>query len=385
MSVSWHTPTSPGDLLSLNHPTQGEYSAFLPHPLPPDVTLTNASVRQLSKAEHSLGRLSELGMQLPNPELLTYAFMRREAVLSSEIEGIHTTVAEVYQYEADQIDHGNGFAREAFNNYDALRYGLEQIGHREISLGLVRELHERLLDEVRDARGRNNNPGSFRETQNYIGRPGNKLSQAIFVPPPPNRIAELLHDWEQFVQTNNELPILAKIAFAHYQFEAIHPFEDGNGRVGRLLISLMLQKEGLLAVPILSLSSYIAVMRDSYYAGLNGVTRTAAWQEWFEFFVAGVQEAAEDAIVRSQRILALHKEYSTQIHDNTRSRAIELVDFIFRQPVFTQSQALQSIDVTPQAIAGYFRLFEELGLIEETTGKYNRRVYRVPRLLEVLG
>ncbi|NUO19832.1 Fic family protein [bacterium] len=385
MSVTWHTPASPGDLLSLTHASEGNYSAFLPHPLPPRVNFGLHAIRQLSKAEHSLGRLSELGVQLPSPELLTYAFMRREAVLSSEIEGIHTTIAEVYQYEAEQTDQGNGYAREAYNNFDALRFGLEQMKSREISLGLIRELHERLMHEVLDARGRNKNPGAFRETQNFIGRPGSKLSQAIYVPPPAERVEELLYDWEKFVRTNNELPILAKIAFAHYQFEAIHPFEDGNGRVGRLLISMMLQKEGLLAIPILSLSSYIAATRNDYYAGLNSVTREGAWQEWFEYFVQGVQEAAEDAIERSQKILALHRSYHTKVLEHSRSRAVELVDFIFCQPVFTQSQAMQTINVTPPAMAGYCKLFEELGLIQEMTGNYNRRVYRVPELLGVLG
>lgn len=385
MPVFWHTAASPGELLALTHPVLGPYSAFLPNPLPPKLELENPIIRRLAHTEHLLGRLTELGMQLPNPELLTYAFMRREAVLSSEIEGIHTTVAEVYQYEAEQDDHGRGFAREAYNNYDALRYGLEQIEQREVTLGLVRELHERLMHEVRDARGRNKNPGAIRETQNYIGSPGSGIAQASFVPPPPDRVMDLLRDWESFVRTNDELPILAKIAFAHYQFEAIHPFEDGNGRVGRLLISLMLQKERLLAVPILSLSSYIAVMRQEYYRGLQSVTRVGAWSEWLNFLLTAIQESAEDAIARSQRILELREQYTVRVKENTRSRAIELVDFMFQRPVFTQAQAIEQIDVTPQAMAGYFRLFVELGLIEETTGKYNNRVYRVPELLGILG
>jgi Fic family protein len=385
MVPSWYSPASPGQLLSLNHPTEGPYSAFLPNPLPPDLTLSNAEIRQLSKAEHSLGRLSELGVQLPNEELLIYAFMRREAVLSSEIEGIHTTVAEVYQFEAEQSDKGNGFAREAYNNFDALRYGLEQIAHRQITLGLVRELHERLMHEVRDARGRNKNPGVFRTAQNFIGRPGMRITEAIYVPPPAERIEELLLDWEKFVRTGSELPLLAKIAFAHYQFEAIHPFEDGNGRVGRLLISLMLQAEKLLAVPILSLSSYFVEKRRGYYSGLNSVTREGAWREWFEYFVRGIQESAEDAIERSQKILALHRDYHAKVQEATRSRALELVDFMFKQPIFTQSQAMQTIDVTPPAMAGYCKLFEDLALIEEMTGNYNWRVYRVPELLGVLG
>ncbi len=385
MPISWHTTASPGKLLELTHPALGPYSAFLPSPLPPKLELENSIIRRLAHTEHMLGRLSELGMQLPNPELLTYAFMRREAVLSSEIEGIHTTVAEVYQYEAEQDDQGRGFAREAYNNFDALRFGLEQIEQREISLGLVRELHERLMHDVRDARGRDKNPGAIRETQNYIGSPGTGIAKASFVPPPPDRIMDLLRDWESFVRANNELPILAKIAFAHYQFEAIHPFEDGNGRVGRLLVSLMLQKEGLLAVPILSLSSYIAVMRDDYYAGLQAVTRTSEWGNWLSYMLTAVQESAEDAIVRSQRILELREQYTARVKENTRSRAIELVDFMFQKPVFTQAQALETIRVTPQALAGYFRLFEELKLIEEITGKYNRRVYRVGELLGILG
>ncbi|MBK6765528.1 MAG: Fic family protein [bacterium] len=385
MSVGWYSSASPGELLELTHPVLGPYQAFLPHPLPPKIAFEPQTVRQLAKAEHSLGRLSELGQQLPNPDLLTYAFMRREAVLSSEIEGIHTTVAEVYHYEAEPNGHGHGFTREAFNNYDALRFGLEQITHRDLSLGLLRELHARLMHDVRDARGRDKSPGAVRQTQNYIGTPGANIAQASFVPPPPDRVPELLEQWERFARTDDELPILAKIAFAHYQFEAIHPFEDGNGRVGRLLISLMLQREKLLSVPILSLSSYIAVMRQEYYRGLQSVTRLGAWTEWLNYMLTAIQESAEDAIARSQRILELREHYATRVKASTRSRAIELVDFMFERPVFTQAQAILVINVTPQALAGYFRLFVELGLIEETTGRYNNRVYRVPELLGVLG
>jgi Fic family protein len=385
MKDTWHSTDSPGELLSLVDPKDGPFKAFLPYPLPPDLQIPNRILRMLAKADHSLGRLSELGMQLPNTDLLTFAFMRREAVLSSKIESIHTTVTEVYQFEMEKVDRGRGYAREAFNNFEALRYGLDQIQHRGLSLGLIRELHERLMHEVLDERGREKNPGAFRQRQNFIGRDEkDRITDALYVPPPPDRIHDLLQDWELFVNEDNELPILIKIVLAHYQFEAIHPFEDGNGRVGRLINSLMLQREGLLVKPILSLSAYLAAYRQGYYTGLRGITYNADWFSWLKYFLKAVRQSATDAIVRSQKIIELRDFFLNRVKEKTRGKAVELVDFMFRKPVFTQADALEHFNVSQQAMAGYFRLYVKLELIEDTTGKYNNRIYQVPELLKLL-
>lgn len=382
---TWYGPESPGKLLELIHNTEGRYYAYLPASLPPQIQITNVMAKRLARAEHGLGRLSELGRQLPNPELLTAAFLRREAVLSSQIEGVNTTVDKVYEYEVDLAPQDSGAAREAYNNFVALRYGLDQIAHRGITIGLIRELHERLMDGIRDARGGNKNPGALRSKQNYIGKPGSRLAQALYIPPPPDHVAPLLQDWEKFVQSKQDLPDLAKIAFAHYQFEAIHPFEDGNGRVGRLIISLSLQRDGLLTFPILSLSGYLFEHRDQYYAGLRGVTRDGNWQGWLDYLLEGFARATEDAIQRSQAILSLQEEFRNQVKEATRSARIrDVLDFIFLSPVFSPIAVAKHLGLTSGAIPVHLRQLERLGLVEETTDKYNNQIYKVPRLLALL-
>jgi len=324
------------------------YWAFVPNPLPPPLSFDAAWIRQLSDADRALGELAGLGRTLPNPHLLIHPFIRREAVLSSRIEGTQADLADLYAFEAGQLPlpgikpaPPEEDVREVHNYVRALEYGLQRLNTLPVSLRLLREVHQRLMEGVR---GHQATPGEFRHTQNWIGPAGCSLNDAPFVPPPVEEMHAALHALEQYLHAEDNLPPLIRLALIHYQFEAIHPFIDGNGRIGRLLISLLSVHWDLLPLPLLYLSAFFEKHRQDYYNLLMAVSARGTWRDWIEFFLRGVADQARDAVVRAKRLQDLQAEWRVRL---TKARssglAIRLADSLFDSPFLTIPQAQQRL------------------------------------------
>jgi Fic family protein len=363
------------------------YSAFIPSPLPRSVPLAEETINSLSEADRALGTLNGMGETLPNPHLLIVPFTRREAVLSSKIEGTQASLSELFQFEAGRETAGSQDVREVSNYVRAMEYGLQRLKELPLSTRLVRELHEQLL---RGVRGEHHTPGEFRISQNWIGAPGCKLNEAIFVPPPPSEMIPLLSDWELFLNTPSRFPPLVECALMHYQFEAIHPFLDGNGRVGRLLVTLYLVARQHLCQPLLYLSAFFESHRNEYYDGLLTVSQRGDWGGWLRFFLRGVAEQSWDAVKRSRSILGLQEQYRRQLYDARASRStIRLVDILFQSPVLTVPMAMSALEITYPSAAKALVNLAEAGIVEEiSAGKRGRTFYArelVRKIEEGLG
>ncbi|HEX8217619.1 MAG TPA: Fic family protein [Chloroflexia bacterium] len=365
------------------------YWAFVPNPLPPDVPLQDmALLRALSDADRAIGELAGLGRNVPNPQLLVRPFIRREAVLSSRIEGTQTGIAELYAYEAGQpplpgleARAPEEDAREVLNYVEALEYGLERRNTLPISLRFIKELHYRLL---RGVRGERSYPGEFRATQNWIG--GATLNSAVFVPPPPAEMHELLDNLEKYIHLPDDYPPLVRLAIIHQQFESIHPFVDGNGRTGRLLISLLLVHWNLLPVPLLYLSEFFERNRQTYYDLLRAVSEEGAWREWILFFLQGVAEQARDAVERAKRLQDLQVEWHRRLREARVSAALlMLVDSLFHSPFLTipDTQRLINVQTYHTARAAVQKLVD-LGIVEQRGNERYGKVYVGRELLELI-
>ncbi|MBI4497110.1 MAG: Fic family protein [Chloroflexi bacterium] len=355
-----------------------EYWAFVPDPLPPALAFDPELVRTLSDADRALGELAGLGRTLPNPHLLIRPFIHREAVLSSRIEGTQANIADLYAYEAGQIPLP-GFrstplksdVREVLNYVRALEYGLERVEALPISLRLMHELHERLMEGVR---GERSHPGEFRRIQNYIG-----------IDVPSATMHEALDAFERYLHTDDSYPPLIRIAFIHYQFEAIHPFLDGNGRIGRLLISLLLVHWNLLPLPLLYLSAFFERHRQDYNDLLFAVSARGAWREWLLFFLRGVVEQARDAVQRARRLQDLQQEWHEQLAQARASAlALRLVDSLFASPILTIPLAQRALGVTyPTAQRTVQKLVEE-GVLRPEAGVSYGRLFFADEILRVI-
>jgi len=365
------------------------YWAFLPHPLPPLLAFDTQLARVLSEADRALGELAGLGCALPNPHLLIGPLVRREAVLSSRIEGTQADLADLYAYEAGQL-HLPGFkpaspeadVRETLNYVRALEYGLERVQTLPVSLRLMQELHVRLMAEVR---GEQATPGEFRHKQNWIGRPGCTLNEADFVPPPVPEMHAALDALEEYLHSGNDHPPLVRLAFIHYQFEAIHPFLDGNGRIGRLLLSLLLVNWDLLPLPLLYLSAFFEQNRPDYYDSLLAVSEQGAWREWVLFFLHGVADQARDAVSRIKRLQDLQLEWRGQLQ-KTRVTGLVLgtVDLLFESPILSANQVVKRFGVTHPTAMQALRRLEDHQIVQEVTGKKRNRIYVAANILEAL-
>jgi len=363
--------------------TSGSW-AFVPNPLPPEIPWTVDLVALLSDADLALGELAGLGRLLSNPNLLIHPFVRREAVLSSRIEGTQASLSELYIYEAGQIAlfEETADVHEVFNYVRALEYGLVRLRGLPISLRLIREIHARLLEGVR---GERMTPGEFRRSQNWIGPSGCALKDAIFVPPPVKEMHEALDAFEKFLHQSLSLPPLVRLGLIHYQFEAIHPFLDGNGRIGRLLVALLLCAWGLLPQPLLYLSAYFEAHRQTYYDLLLAVSQKGAWKEWLDFFLRGVKEQARDAVSRAGRVQILREKYRERLQtERAAARLLQVVDFLFAEPVFTVKQLSNGLGIDFSAAQRYVNHLEGEGFVEEITGQARNRIYRASEILKVI-
>ena len=360
---------------------QGGYQAYLPAPLPPRLAWSAGLVAALSQADRAIGRLAGEGRRLPNPHLLIRPFVRREAVLSSRIEGTQATLGELLASEAGvAVERSPEDLREVANYVVALEYGVGRLGTLPLSLRLVRELHGKLLAGVR---GNSATPGAFRRSQNWIGPAGCTLADASFVPPPADRLMECLGAWETFLH-DDSLPPLAHAALAHSQFEAIHPFLDGNGRVGRLLITLLLIAKGVLPAPLLYLSAYFEVTRQEYYARLLAVTEKGQWEEWLHYFFRGVTGQAEDALGRIQRIDALVVRWREQLAGASSKLPWLALDRFTENPFWTVNGLAARLGVAFTTAQRAIDQLESAGVVVLATEAKRNRVYCARAILDIL-
>ncbi|MBI1928455.1 Fic family protein [Candidatus Poribacteria bacterium] len=367
---------------------QTAYWAFVPHPLPPDVFVDLELMRQLSESDRALGELAGLGRMMPNPQWFVRPFIRREAVLSSRIEGTQTNLTELYIYEGIGRPQQNlkpavpeSDVREVLNYVRAMEYGLERLSTLPVSLRLIRELHERLMEGVR---GGHANPGEFRRTQNWIGPPGCTLNDATFVPPPVPEMQHVLDAFEKYLHVENSYPPLIRLALIHYQFEAIHPFLDGNGRIGRLLLPLLMVHWNLLPLPLLYLSAFFENHQQAYYDGLFAVSVDGAWRDFLFFFLRGVREKAQDAIFRAKRLQDLQSEWRLKLQQARMSGLmLGMVDALFVTPLISAGEVKERFGVSHPAAMTALRRLEEMQILEEITGKTRKRVYLAKAILEI--
>lgn len=361
-----------------------EQWAFLPNPLPPRLEITWELAERISDADRSLGELAGVARTIPNPHLLIEPFTRREALLSSRIEGTQATLTELFSAEAGARKEGPSEAVREISNYvNALEYGLKRLKQLPVSLRLIKELHERLM---KDVRGESLTPGEFRRAQNFIGPPGCKLENATYVPPPVPHMKEALDRFEKYLHEGRRtLPPLVWLSLIHYQFEAIHPFWDGNGRVGRLLITLLLCSEGLLPQPLLYLSAYFERNRKEYYRLLLDISQTGNWMDWVRFFVNGISEESRDAVARSNQLLALRQDYREKLQaQKSPGRTLELMENLFKEPVITVAVARDRLNVTTRAAQQNVDRLLQAGILKEVTGRQRYRVFVAQKIIQIV-
>lgn len=360
--------------------------AFVPDALPPKLQLDNELINALSEASGSLGELRGVGRNIQNPAILISPFVRREAVLSSRIEGTQAEIEDVYAIEAGQLlmpgmesEERRSDAQEVYNYVRALNYGLERLASLPMSLRLIRELHEILMEGVR---GEQSVPGEFRESQNWIGPPNCEIKDARFVPPPVPDMRKSLEQFEKYLHNDNGYPELIRLAFSHYQFETIHPFRDGNGRVGRLLISLLLAEWELLPYPLLYLSAFFERRKQEYMDLLFAVSTRGTWREWVLFFLRGVQEQSEDAIQKAKQLQDLQTEWRRLIQEQERAPGwwVSLVDLLFERPIADAETIARDFEVTPPTARSAISRLESLGILREVTGRQRGKLYVADRI-----
>jgi Fic family protein len=335
-------------------------------------------------AERSLGKLDSLVNTLPSPHILVRPFIRREAVLSSRIEGTRASLGDVYVYEATQFSflEPASDVREVHNYVKALNHGLDRVGSLPVSLRLIREIHAVLMEDVR---GEHLTPGEFRRSQNWIGAPGSTLESARFIPPPVDEMHAALDDLEKYIHASSDLPPLVQAALIHYQFEAIHPFLDGNGRIGRLLIILLLIEWGLLSQPWLYLSAYFETHRTAYYELLLTVSQRGEWENWLAFLLEGVRDQSEDAVMRIERLQRLRRTYQELLRDERAAeRLMQAIDMLFERPILNIRQLEAAMKIPYRSAQRYVEKLEQLGILREVTGRARNRLYQADEVLSAL-
>ena len=350
------------------------YSAFIPSPLPPNppIVMDEELVRLLSDADCALGRLDGVASVLPNPNLFVAMYVRQEAVLSSQIEGTQSTLEDVLQFETDSKRNvAPRDVEEVVNYIRAMNYGLERLKELPLSLRLIREIHARLLEGVR---GSHRGPGEFRTSQNWIG-PGNcTLTTATFVPPPVHEMGQALDNLEKFLH-NHSLPVLMHCGLAHAQFETIHPFLDGNGRVGRLLITFLLCRRGVLRQPLLYLSHYLRRHRAEYYDRLMVIRNAGDWEGWLKFFLRGVGDVSRQATDTSRSIIALREDHRHRLSGN--AMGIRLLEYLFEQPVVTIRMVERRLECSFSTANKLVTKLGVAGILKEVSPRKSRnRSYR---------
>ena len=355
------------------------FRAFIPNPLPPlpAIDLTGNVQALLSQADHALALLEGAARMLPNPELFVFMYIRKEAVLSSQIEGIQSSLQDVLAAEAKLFDpDAPSDVGEVVNYVRAMQHGIARLDQLPISVRLIQEIHAELMQGVR---GGNLTPGELRRSQNWIGPAGCGIRNASFVPPPPHEMLQAMSELELFLNSPSSLPLLVQIAIAHVQFETIHPFLDGNGRVGRLLITFLLMNRGLLTQPVLYLSHHFKRHRSAYYEHLQMVRTRGDWEGWVEFFLQGVIDVSREAALTAKAILAMREEYRSKIADTMgrgAGSAHRVMEKLFDQPIVAVATVREWLDITPAGANSVVNRLVEIGLLTEITGYARNRRFR---------
>lgn len=365
-----------------------EVAAFVPAPLPPAdpaLVLDGVLRERLRAAEQAVIRLELAGEMVPSVDWFIYAFVRKEAVLSSQIEGTQATLVDLLTFEAEaDSDPADADVEEVCNYLDALTYARAQLADRSglpLSMRLLDQIHLRLM---RGVRGAHKQPGNIRRTQNWIGgsRPGN----AAYVPPPPHRLGEVLSAFEKYIHADDELPPLIRAGLLHVQFETIHPYLDGNGRIGRLLISLLLEHWKLLARPLLYLSLFFKRHRDEYYRRLQSVRTDGDWEAWLDYFLDGVATIADEAVTSARELFAQVADDRTRVLEHARASiaAIRLFEQLPRHPIVSAAQVINLLEVSKPTAGRALDALEKVGVLVETTGKKRDRSWAYQAYLDRL-
>ena len=362
-------------------PTVNGQRAYVPDPLPRNVELSSQVIYRLDEASRAVATLAGAGETVPNPHLLIRPFMRREAVLSSRIEGTQASISDLLLYEASGRRSARGDVAEVANYVRALEDGIRLLEELPISVRLVNQVHSVLM---RGVRGADRRPGELRTSQVWIGSEGTPIEEARYIPPPANLIGDLLADWEQFINDRAEVPPLVKCALMHYQFEAIHPYLDGNGRIGRLLVVLFLCASGVLPTPLLYLSAYFERDREEYYKQLLQVSMTGDWEPWLVYFLEGVAEQARDSLIRTRRVRSVVDRHRRLLQDRRESgNALRLLDELSASPFMNAPAAAYLLGVTNAGARGILGRLVEAGILEESPGSWPR-LYVARELLDAI-
>ena len=360
------------------------YWAFIPNPLPPKISYSKTIIHKSAEAERMLGELSGTGRILPNPYLLIAPYIRREAVASSSIEGTQASLNDLFFFEAEEQKMPRvPDVREVKNYIRAMEYGIQRLEKLPVSIRLIREIHRILMTGVR---GEQSTPGEIRTSQNWIGSPGCTLEEATYVPPPVSEMKTCLSDWEKYIHSSLKIPPLIQCALIHYQFEAIHPFLDGNGRVGRLLVTFYLCERGYLSQPLLYLSGFFEKYREDYYRRLLMVSQKGKWLDWIEFFLQGVVNQSKDAITDAKKILDLHSFYQNRLQATKKipQTAHRLIDEIFINPIVSISGLSKKWGLPFNSIKRGVHRLVEIGILQEEKATKRNKLYRAPMLMHLL-
>ncbi len=376
MQVEHYASTEYGE--ARRTPGRHGYVAYFPAPIPREVELPAATIRLLADAEAALGTLSGVGQLVPNPYLLIRPYLLREALSSTRIEGTQASLFDVLEVEATG-ETPSPDVEEVLNYIEALEWGLTQVEKLPLGVRLIREMHRRLLAGVR---GRERMPGEFRTSQNWVGGGGSTIETARFVPPPPDELGDLLADWERFAHDDVDLPLLVQNALLHYQFETLHPFLDGNGRLGRLLIVFSLIERGRLSAPLLYVSSYLERDRERYYEALQTVRQTGNAVPWIELFLEAVETQAADAVARARRIVSLREHYRAAASAIPSSNGLALVDLVCERPIVSSRAVEDRLGVTRPTALKLLRQLETVGVLSRTDhGPRGQRRYVAEELV----
>ena len=364
--------------------TLGGYWAFIPNPLPPRIEYDQEIINLLSDADRLLGELSGTGRLLPNPYLLIAPYVRREAVSSSRIEGTQASLNDLFFFEAEEQQLPKvPDVREVRNYVRAMEYGINRLKKLPVSIRLVREIHKILMEGVR---GKHATPGELRRTQNWIGPPGCTLNESTYVPPPVEEMKQSLGEWEKYLHSNPKQPPLIQCALMHYQFETVHPFLDGNGRIGRLLITFFLCEKNYLTQPLLYLSAFFNRFRDEYYSRLLAISQQGDWHGWVKFFLRGVATQSKDALTDARKILDLDTKYQNVLRNTKKIpvAAHRLIDELFANPVISIAGLSKKWDTPFISVKRGVSRLVEIGILREATDRKRNKLFIATELMKLL-